>query len=834
MKKSCISIILVIAIIISTVCIVNSAHAETMVFQSLGTITSCTVDANRDAVIISGSVKHSVLIGNRDAQIAVYRFGPWIDVASAVSSADPEAVTDMSITFDFELPCQTLVQETSLYAVSLIKPDGTVTLIAPPVYPDASTGNTSGGGFKAVLTENHAAAVASLPGSAIVDVYLDKLNNGNNSGYIYNANGDLFYFDKSVINELDRIIRTYTAAGSTVYLRYLISPGITTLPFCFDTMTWALNKCVVVDNDEALKAIYAYTAFLVSRYNGDSYGSIDGIILGRGADMPILNNYAILVSEDYATVYARSLALIGLAATGAANGRKISLIVPIGDSLTSAGRVNGEEFIYSVAEYLATHSKMTFTVLCESRHNPYGITDEAFIEETEPETTQENSDYTTEDGYFTDETADVTIPPETTSGVETIADVITTEITENVTSETSASLDESEVLTEPATSETLAAAVEEANTVTSPEVTETQEDPVLQPNTNADGFYCTDNIEVFVRMFEKLKKTYSSVNKGFAWCWYPGADTAESSLGVCYSYNYMKLASLGADFYAIGFENELAERFPSISHLFKYIDTKDNVKETAYARSVFSVSDWSEIIKGYKPDTGVFTTLLENELQPNIEDFSGSVLYLDYSSGKGAADWYQGIYCSSLSLQNSADGGCLQAVMDLESAGFEQAEIGYTLKAPEPLLVGDALTFDIQCGEDDGSLYELSIYIDHGSGTLISKAVVLGGIKCNMSANVSKLDKASLVNSIRISLKRITGEGPCTFNLYSVTVNDYFNSDDELEQKLKDLRDYLMADVDDFDNINKAALGIGFAVLTGVGCALLLLSYVNDRRKKNT
>jgi hypothetical protein len=100
-----------------------------------------------------------------------------------------------------------------------------------------------------------------------------------------------------------------------------------------------------VDNISALKAIYGYTYFLLSRYDGSEYGEVSGIVLGRGADMPILYNYASLVSEAYDMVYARSLALIGLAAAEAVGTRQVSLIVPIGDSLTERGEIYAERFL---------------------------------------------------------------------------------------------------------------------------------------------------------------------------------------------------------------------------------------------------------------------------------------------------------------------------------------------------------------------------------------------------------------------------------------------------------------------------------------------------------
>ena len=808
MKKRGIALFLLFAVFVSAVGMVQYAKAEAPSFQSLGSITYCKVDPSRNLIKIHGSIKHSVLIGNRDAKIAVYRFDPWADVTSAIDSSEPLAVTDMSISFDFELPCATVLQMTSIYAVALIDADGKVSFVSAPTYPDAEVKDTSDAGFKAILTSDHAAVLPSLPGSAIVDVYLDKLNNQNNSGYIYNADGELFYFDKSTVNELDRIIRSYTAAGAKVYMRFLISPSVTALPFCADAAAWATNKCVVVDNEPALDALYAYTFFLTSRYNGGDYGKVDGIILGRGADMPVLNNYASLVSEDYNTVYARSLTIIGLAASSA----KISLIVPIGDTLTPNGRVNAEEFLYAVADYLETYTSLTFTVMCESRHNPYGITDEFFNTEVEPEITDEVTEETASE-YVTEEEIDS--PPESY---------------EAVTDTSSISPDESDGFQD----ETIFGNIETELTEAEPPLEEVTEPDSLKPNNNSAGFYCTDNIEVFQQMLEKLKRAHSSVNKGFAWCWYPDANTAESSLGVCYSYNYMKLAALGADFYAVGFEEGLVERFPTMARLFKYADTSDNVKETAYARSVFGVETWNELIDKWREGCGEYVSLRENELLVDVSGFTGELVYLDYSSAKGAVDWYDGYYCNNISLQSSQSTGYLKVSIDQTDAGFAPAEIGYVLERSEPLLVGDALTFDIQCGADDGSIYEITIYINHKSGTLISKGVVQGGVGCRLSADVSEYDSTTLVNSIRITANRITGEGPFELNLYNVAINDYTDSNALLAQKLEDVRNYLRTNTQKNDSYSRKGLFIGIALLAGVGVVLIALAYGNDRKNKNS
>ena len=800
-----------IALILALLPSTSLLHLNVSALDNLGSVTECRIAGER--IIVSGSIKHSVLVSNRESTIAVYKLLPWENTDQIIAAVDPIARTNMSISFDFELPCQSIADKTSLYAVAIIDKDGTPTCISAPQYPDAVTADTSGIGFKGVKTDNTAAALASHPGSAIVDVYLDKLDNGNKSGHIYYADGDIYYFDRELIKDLDKQIISYTAMGCEVLLRFLISPGTTNLPFCTDSRIWATNKCVVVDDTSALNAIYGYTYFLMSRYNGGEYGSVSGIILGRGADMPILYNYASLVSEDYETVYARSLVLIALAATAAAGDGNVSMIVPVGDTLTEKGGIYAERFVSTVADYIQTHSQIMFTLMCESTHNPYHINDSMF-------NVIAPSDETGEDG-------EADVYPET----ETVTNPSVTEQTgEEVTF----------AVTDPAETDAVTAAPDE--TVYSGDESTCTEDTfqeieVLEPyvNTVADGFYCTDSINIFINAFSKLKKKYTSLNKGFAWCWYPDANTLEGSLGICYSYNYMKLAAEDADFFAVAFEGEAYERFSGISHLFKYIDTVVNIKETEYAREIFDVADWSEIIKGYDRSTGVCNVLIESELQADIADFTGTLVYMDYTANNNVSGWYEGIYCNSVSHHSEKGIGALRADFDFDNSALNQAEIGYIFKNAEPLLLADALTFDVVCGENDSSLYEIAVYINCGENTIVSKSVIEGGIRTSLSADVKDLNNESAVKSLRISITRITGSGACSLKLYSVGINSMSVNDESLSRDFQSIRDNMRSEPEAEDTERRQKIIITVILLTCVALFSTLFALANDRRLlKNT
>jgi hypothetical protein len=212
--------------------------------------------------------------------------------------------------------------------------------------------------------------------------------------------------------------------------------------------------------------------------------------------MPVLYNYASLISEDYDVVYARSLALIGLAAVDAAGDNIISLIVPISDSLTEKGDLYAERFLSAVANYISSHSKLTFTVMCESRHNPYHINDAMFFDEI-------LSDETGEDGE------EITISEPELSPTETEELIQDSETSEEVVFVSS-----DETPTQESTNDMLTDYVDTTESITSVPESDfdnppAPEKPVPTVNTKDDGYYCTDSLDLFTDAFNKLKKKHN-------------------------------------------------------------------------------------------------------------------------------------------------------------------------------------------------------------------------------------------------------------------------------------------------------------------------------------
>jgi hypothetical protein len=204
--------------------------------------------------------------------------------------------------------------------------------------------------------------------------------------------------------------------------------------------------------------------------------------------------------------------------------------------------------------------------------------------------------------------------------------------------------------------------------------------------------------------------------------------------------------------------------------------------------------------------------------------------YRDYTNTHNVGGWYEGIFCNSIVHEIENEVGFLQADLSLTDAGLNQAEIGYLFKTPEPLLVGDALTFDIQCGENDGSLYEIAVYINCGSSTIVSNTVIAGGVRSLLSADVREIYNASAVSSIRISLTRITGVGDCNLKLYGVMLNSGTLDDEALDKSFNSIRDYLRSDANVDDSNSERQVVITVVLLLSVAVFSILFAFANDRR----
>ncbi len=798
------SMLIILATLLSLFAFIPTVSATSG--NDLGSVSECRFDKNRSVIDVKGSIKYSEMVENRNAKVALYSFLPWENPDDVLSDKSPLALIDMTIRFEFSLPIRSVSEKLSLYAVAIVDDNGVVRLIDKPRMVEGDTLSTSNVGFKGVSTKDSSDAVAAGASMAVIDIYLDKLDKGNKSGYIFTVDNNSFFFDREYITEIDKQVLAYHASGSDVFFRYLISEGSTPMSFSSLGLDSLADGGFAVNNENALLTLYAYSYFLASRYSSSNHGKIRGIMLDSSADLrgTQQDDYV-----DYSASYARTLSIVAIASIEAVGDKELSFVVPVSDKLLPNKTCFAYDFLSTVSRFLEEKTDISFTVMCESTHNPYKITDSMLDSEIDPDDNVSDQDYpstpTTDKSDNSSRNAG-----ETTGSRE--PDGESSDISVSTNPDNTGNL-----------------APDDATQVEPIEPPEPEE-PTM--NDLSDGYFCTDTIDVFSRMVRSLSKLYTSVNSGFGWSWSPDSRTLGSALGVCYSYNFAKLSAVDTDFFVLNLKNEALNVFPKISHQFKLIDTDKTEEITQYAKAVFGVDFWSEIISGYTSEKMKMSVIKETKLTSEKQTFLGNCDIWNYTQGSGSKKWYAGFNCHNVSFTANKNSGALKAEFVQSESFGKYADIGLICDEPEPLLYGDALGLDILCGEDDGSLYELSVVVYCDEFRVESSVVIEGGERTELLLDTATFSNTSRVYSIRLCVKRVTGEGDYDLSLYKVTSHSNNYSSAALKKIIDEARATLRTDgADDSDSI-VATVIISITLISMLAVVLILVAATADKKHK--
>ena len=364
-------------------------------YAAEATVEVCRHDAEKGTIEISGDLSWEATVNYSNGTLALFALEP--DEEYYLSKKTPVARMGVSFSFSFSVPVKSAEDVYARYLLAAIvtsTDDQTgETMIehiplCSPFYPDVKASDTKmETGFKGFHTDSFFSVIDSGADVEIVDVYLDRLQSPRNSGILYAGAHSYYYFDESYINELDQSIRNLTGAGCDVYLRFLISPDANGLPFVTYTESSAgiINKGIVVDNEEALLSIHAFTDFLTMRYAGGNEGRVNGIILGRRADQAATYGYVGNMGlEKYAELYATTLNLV--AGTARGNIPSINVVVPLSDRMwphtVTESNLTGdyftELFLLSLLEALRSRvlTPPAFSVMLESVAIPDRLVEE--------------------------------------------------------------------------------------------------------------------------------------------------------------------------------------------------------------------------------------------------------------------------------------------------------------------------------------------------------------------------------------------------------------------------------------------------------------------------
>ncbi len=356
--------------------------------EDYGSIKSCKADEKKNKLTLEGTVHHSFLISHDDHTLLCYKMRIGESFEDIISQgASPVAKAKMSSKFSFEMKLSELgdLAQASKYAVAACSPEGELTLLSKPKsvegdfgYADTASGKTN---IKGLNGEHLSSAVDIGVGTAIIDVYLDKLINQTQSGYIYTIENSYVYFDADYVSQLDHQIKNLYASDCNVYLRLLLSSyyDLYHVPFA-SPITGEIESeflSIDIEKENAEKYLFATIDFISKRYSKDSNGMITGMILGKNVDQRLKSNYSCIENPvEYSKNIANTLEII--ARTAIISIPNFEILLSISDEKNSEDSLDSQLLLTSVSRYLEENGGLEFSVVLEGTRTPYSISADMF------------------------------------------------------------------------------------------------------------------------------------------------------------------------------------------------------------------------------------------------------------------------------------------------------------------------------------------------------------------------------------------------------------------------------------------------------------------------
>ena len=370
-----------------------NAENETSIDAFLGAVTfSCTLDAEKNQVLIAGTVRHDFMVSHPDYEIHIYSAAPSEDIQKAITAQNvqPLAKTSMSVRFTFYIDVESVADRYSNYAVVLSSPNGESFLAAEPLMPAvASTYKYNAAdrtNFKGLYTDSGVSIVDQGLGTAVIDVDLNLLKGDAADSIVYTAKNASYVIRKSYIGKLDRAILSASLNNCKVYLRFSLhtdgEPSKYTIPSLYV--------------QDELEYVYTMAEFIANRYVEDK-GSIAGIIVGSCADdIENVNSIGSLSVDEYCDLYALYVSVLAGAVRQVSP--NVDVVIPLSDKndYTYDGYSNStlspSKFLNSVISILDSSFSQSFncSAMIESKSVPFKIDGEALIDGIDTENIDES------------------------------------------------------------------------------------------------------------------------------------------------------------------------------------------------------------------------------------------------------------------------------------------------------------------------------------------------------------------------------------------------------------------------------------------------------------
>lgn len=351
---------------------------------------SCSFDSSNYSIDLGGTVNHSALIKYHDYTVEIYAIPIGENAEETVFSPDAAAIakTPIAVRFQLSKKIENIIEKYYSYCVVLCSPDGKRILATDPRYAsvasDVELDETLRAGYKGIETELIPSAANTGAGRIVIPIYLNKLISEVSSGYVYQANSENVYFERSYIEALDAKVRTVSASGAQTYFRVLVD-GVGGIAIKYlQSSKGARVYMPDVYDEKTLARVEAGISFLTERYKDMQSGIVNGIIVGSRVDDINIDYIEAQNGREYTDEYALYTLLV---ANSARNIRSdIDIVIPFSDDNIFDGNTADSMLETLVRKFdLSFSSGFCFSVMIEGSVPPIKLEDGklSFVENNE-------------------------------------------------------------------------------------------------------------------------------------------------------------------------------------------------------------------------------------------------------------------------------------------------------------------------------------------------------------------------------------------------------------------------------------------------------------------
>ena len=299
-----------------------------------------------------------------------------------------------------------------------------------------------------------------------------------------------------------------------------------------------------------------------------------------------------------------------------------------------------------------------------------------------------------------------------------------------------------------------------------------------------------NNISDLSSYLQSLNSRYSNAPENYMYMWTVPEELMGRELAFVYCYSYYALVSeKQLSSFVVSFEKN--KNIEDIKHIVKYIDEKNSFGVTEDILKDFGVDSWEEIINALDVSAIVTHENIKGKIvSANFSDFKGQYTYFKVNNISDINNWNKGVNCLGLSSDYSRfSENILKARFSVPTYNYECGEVYYVYDTQETFTFTPFLNFNLFIENDRGvdSVYAVKMTLLGDRNYLEAETSVQSGVFTDITVDISDFCKENAVQSIKISVKEITGNNS-EFSLYLKDITGFSKeyTFDELQSLIYD------------------------------------------------